>query len=148
MSHWVPARSLDKPSWNILMLQLFLVFILFDVSIIFLITQFSGLPQFIQEQNSIIWLLDCKYSNLSYHKLHSKGKIIYWKNKFYFELCCMQSDTGKTTGCYNELCPGFVQVSQSITLGIMLQTASLYSGPQYVIRIIIKQVQYFMLIMI
>uniref|UniRef100_A0A803LQG6 Neprosin PEP catalytic domain-containing protein n=1 Tax=Chenopodium quinoa TaxID=63459 RepID=A0A803LQG6_CHEQI len=26
-------------------------------------------------------------------------------------------DTGKTTGCYNALCPGFVQVSQRITLG-------------------------------
>ncbi|XP_021753797.1 uncharacterized protein LOC110719204 [Chenopodium quinoa] len=50
-------------------------------------------------------------------------------------------DTGKTTGCYNALCPGFVQVSQSISLGQVIDPISTYSGQQYFIPTTIQQDQ-------
>ncbi|XP_074579065.1 uncharacterized protein LOC141835571 [Curcuma longa] len=38
------------------------------------------------------------------------------------------------TGCYNLLCPGFVQVSKSFALGIIAQPVSSYNGSQFVIE--------------
>ncbi|XP_074568111.1 protein neprosin-like [Curcuma longa] len=41
------------------------------------------------------------------------------------------------TGCYNLLCPGFIQVSQNITLGGVLDPTSIYNGTQYVLDTVI-----------
>ncbi|XP_021735660.1 uncharacterized protein LOC110702262 [Chenopodium quinoa] len=48
-------------------------------------------------------------------------------------------DSGKNTGCYDGLCPGFVQVSQKVTPGLALQPVSTYQGEQRFINISIKQ---------
>ncbi|KAK9716592.1 hypothetical protein RND81_06G244200 [Saponaria officinalis] len=48
-------------------------------------------------------------------------------------------DNGRTTGCFNILCPGFVQVSQQITPGLVLQPVSVFGGTQYEINLSIKQ---------
>ncbi|XP_030547081.1 uncharacterized protein LOC115752835 [Rhodamnia argentea] len=37
---------------------------------------------------------------------------------------------GQRNGCYNMLCPGFVQVHRSITPGHLLDASSTYGGPQ------------------
>ncbi|XP_013598903.1 PREDICTED: uncharacterized protein LOC106306715 isoform X2 [Brassica oleracea var. oleracea] len=39
------------------------------------------------------------------------------------------------TGCYNILCPGFVQVSARIPFGILFGPVSVYDGPQYEVGI-------------
>ncbi|KAJ0239591.1 hypothetical protein HA466_0232030 [Hirschfeldia incana] len=39
------------------------------------------------------------------------------------------------TGCYNILCPGFVQVSTKIPLGTLMGPVSVYHGPQYEVGI-------------
>ncbi|KAJ7952298.1 Protein of Unknown Function (DUF239) [Quillaja saponaria] len=38
---------------------------------------------------------------------------------------------GYKHGCYNLLCPGFVQVSTKIILGSIIKPDSIYNGPQY-----------------
>ncbi|XP_019103090.3 uncharacterized protein LOC104884230 [Beta vulgaris subsp. vulgaris] len=50
-------------------------------------------------------------------------------------------DSGKSTGCFNTICPGFVQVSQKIALGATIQPISTYWGAQYFISITIQQDQ-------
>ncbi|KAK9042496.1 hypothetical protein V6N11_017566 [Hibiscus sabdariffa] len=44
-------------------------------------------------------------------------------------------DGHKTTGCYNYLCPGFVQVHREISLGLVLDHISVYNGAQSDIEI-------------
>jgi len=44
------------------------------------------------------------------------------------------------TGCYNLVCPGFVQTSNKIALGSVLQPVSTYGGQQYDITIDIEKV--------
>ncbi|KAJ7563166.1 hypothetical protein O6H91_03G098800 [Diphasiastrum complanatum] len=51
---------------------------------------------------------------------------IYWTNDGY-----------QTTGCYNLLCSGFVQVSSDIALGGSLFPDSVYDGTQYEIQLLI-----------
>ncbi|KAF7849451.1 hypothetical protein BT93_L0777 [Corymbia citriodora subsp. variegata] len=46
---------------------------------------------------------------------------------------------GYRNGCYNVLCPGFVQVDREITLGYALEPTSTYGGPQYELVIHIEQ---------
>ncbi|XP_030936705.1 uncharacterized protein LOC115961961 [Quercus lobata] len=41
------------------------------------------------------------------------------------------TDSYKKTGCYNLLCPGFVQVDNQIALGACLSHISIYGGNQY-----------------
>ncbi|XVF13115.1 hypothetical protein REPUB_Repub08aG0180300 [Reevesia pubescens] len=50
-----------------------------------------------------------------------------------------QVDGYQKTGCFNMLCPGFIQVSTKIPLGLVLRPTSTYNGPQYQISIIISQ---------
>ncbi|XP_057525479.1 uncharacterized protein LOC130804867 isoform X1 [Amaranthus tricolor] len=40
-------------------------------------------------------------------------------------------DSEKTSGCIDVRCPGFVQVSRKITLGMRIQEVSTYDGPQH-----------------
>ncbi|XP_027348143.1 uncharacterized protein LOC113859618 [Abrus precatorius] len=49
------------------------------------------------------------------------------------------SDSFKTTGCYNMLCPGFVQTDNKIFLGNRVLPVSSYGGPQYDLSMSIKQ---------
>ena len=51
-----------------------------------------------------------------------------------------QADGFIKTGCYNILCPGFVQVSTRIPLGILFGPVSVYGGPQYEVGIRIYKV--------
>lgn len=39
------------------------------------------------------------------------------------------------TGCYNILCPGFVQVKTDTPLGYLFQPVSTYDGEQYEVGI-------------
>ncbi|XP_077252528.1 protein neprosin-like [Tasmannia lanceolata] len=48
-------------------------------------------------------------------------------------------DGGKTTGCVNLLCPGFVQVSTDIVLGSALEPTSIRFGAQYQISLSIAR---------
>ncbi|XVF10588.1 hypothetical protein REPUB_Repub07fG0195300 [Reevesia pubescens] len=45
------------------------------------------------------------------------------------------ADAFSKTGCYNYICPGFVQVSSEISLGLVLNQISTYNGPQKEIEI-------------
>ncbi|XP_039143158.1 uncharacterized protein LOC120280384 isoform X2 [Dioscorea cayenensis subsp. rotundata] len=47
---------------------------------------------------------------------------IYWTN-----------DSGKSSGCFDLLCPGFVQVNKDVLLGGAIEPTSSYYGQQYVI---------------
>ncbi|KAG7956575.1 hypothetical protein I3843_11G130800, partial [Carya illinoinensis] len=51
------------------------------------------------------------------------------------------ADGYQKTGCFNVLCPGFVQVSSEITLGLPLIPISTYEGPQYDMLISLYQDQ-------
>ncbi|XP_039123475.1 uncharacterized protein LOC120260100 [Dioscorea cayenensis subsp. rotundata] len=44
-------------------------------------------------------------------------------------------DSGKTLGCFDLLCPGFVQLSNEITLGAPIEPVSTSMGPQYQIPV-------------
>ncbi|XP_042518586.1 uncharacterized protein LOC122092337 [Macadamia integrifolia] len=45
---------------------------------------------------------------------------VYWTNDYY-----------QHTGCYNLVCPGFVQVSTKVPVGVALEQVSTYQGNQY-----------------
>ncbi|OMO62291.1 hypothetical protein COLO4_33146 [Corchorus olitorius] len=45
------------------------------------------------------------------------------------------ADGDNETGCYDYLCPGFVQVSQEVSLGLVLKDISTYNGTQKEIHI-------------
>nr|XP_010923377.2 uncharacterized protein LOC105046489 [Elaeis guineensis] len=47
------------------------------------------------------------------------------------------ADNYASIGCYNLLCPGFVQVNKEIALGATIHPISSYDGPQYEITILI-----------
>ncbi|KAJ8449247.1 hypothetical protein Cgig2_002379 [Carnegiea gigantea] len=48
-------------------------------------------------------------------------------------------DSGKSTGCFNMVCPGFVQVSRRIPIGMILHPLSTYGGEQYEISLSLIQ---------
>ncbi|KAJ8449245.1 hypothetical protein Cgig2_002377 [Carnegiea gigantea] len=48
-------------------------------------------------------------------------------------------DSGKSTGCFNVFCSGFVQVSRKIPIGIVVHPLSTYGGSQYEITLRIIQ---------
>jgi hypothetical protein len=52
----------------------------------------------------------------------------------------MQADGYQKTGCYNALCPGYVQVHPRFTLGGAFSNISVYDGQQYGVNITINQV--------
>ncbi|CAH2078185.1 unnamed protein product [Thlaspi arvense] len=70
------------------------------------------------------------------------GWIVYqWLNRNHTRLYTYWTADGFTkTGCYNLLCPGFVQVSTKIPLGFLLQPVSTYGGQQYELEISIYEV--------
>ncbi|XP_077251418.1 protein neprosin-like [Tasmannia lanceolata] len=43
------------------------------------------------------------------------------------------NDNHQKTGCYDSLCPGFVQISRDLPVGIGLSPTSIYNGTQYYI---------------
>ncbi|XP_073114855.1 protein neprosin-like [Elaeis guineensis] len=44
-------------------------------------------------------------------------------------------DGYQSTGCYNLICPGFIQVSKEVALGAAIEPVSTYGGPQYEITL-------------
>ncbi|XP_063948197.1 protein neprosin-like [Daucus carota subsp. sativus] len=46
-------------------------------------------------------------------------------------------DQYKSTGCYNLVCPGFVQISERIALGVSFQQVSTYQGSQSSLTLLI-----------
>ncbi|XP_010544513.1 PREDICTED: uncharacterized protein LOC104817136 [Tarenaya hassleriana] len=50
-------------------------------------------------------------------------------------------DSYGETGCYNHVCPGFVQTSRTIALGASIRPISAFGGAQYGITLIIKKDQ-------
>ncbi|KAL0873504.1 hypothetical protein Bca101_023209 [Brassica carinata] len=69
------------------------------------------------------------------------GWIVYeWLNKNHSRLFTYWTADGFIkTGCFNTLCPGFVQVSTKIPMGYLLEQVSTYGGKQYEIEISIFQ---------
>ena len=66
---------------------------------------------------------------------------------YLFFLSWLQTDSYKKIGCYNLLCPGFVQVDNRIALGACLSRISVYGGNQYELNFNVWKVeQYFYLI--
>ena len=51
----------------------------------------------------------------------------------------LQADNSKTTGCYDILCPGFVQQSQEFALGRTFP-GSYYHGSQIHIKVLVSKV--------
>lgn len=49
----------------------------------------------------------------------------------------IQSDAYQATGCYNLLCPGFVQTNNKIAIGAAISPVSLSSGDQFDVSILI-----------
>ncbi|KAG9441275.1 hypothetical protein H6P81_017129 [Aristolochia fimbriata] len=45
------------------------------------------------------------------------------------------TDCYATTGCFNTLCPGFVQIDTQVPLGTVIKPLSEYKGPQFQIRV-------------
>ncbi|KAI3941949.1 hypothetical protein MKW98_009159 [Papaver atlanticum] len=48
-------------------------------------------------------------------------------------------DAKPNTGCYNQICPGFVQVDKDYTVGSVIDQISVYDGPQYRMKLAIYQ---------
>ncbi|EOA16770.1 hypothetical protein CARUB_v10004983mg, partial [Capsella rubella] len=65
------------------------------------------------------------------------GWIVYqWLNRNHSRLYTYWTADGfSKTGCYNTLCPGFVQVNTDIPLGYLFQPVSTYGGKQYEVSI-------------
>ncbi|WZZ25449.1 hypothetical protein YC2023_008850 [Brassica napus] len=64
------------------------------------------------------------------------AKVYQWLNQNHSRLYTYWTADGFIkTGCYNILCPGFVQVSARIPLGIFFGPVSVYDGPQYEVGI-------------
>lgn len=49
----------------------------------------------------------------------------------------MQADGYKNTGCYNLLCPGFVQTNKNVVIGGTITPTSTYNGGQFEITLLI-----------
>ncbi|KAK1569053.1 hypothetical protein Q3G72_032055 [Acer saccharum] len=49
------------------------------------------------------------------------------------------ADSGATTGCYNQLCSGFVPTSTEITPGFLVQPTSYWGGDQFDSKFLIYQ---------
>ncbi|GLJ25780.1 hypothetical protein SUGI_0493600 [Cryptomeria japonica] len=47
------------------------------------------------------------------------------------------SDSYQETGCYNLLCSGFIQTSESVAIGAAINPVSSFNGPQYDITILV-----------
>ncbi|CAN8325670.1 unnamed protein product [Cochlearia groenlandica] len=69
------------------------------------------------------------------------GWIVYqWLNRNHSRLHTYWTADGYTkTGCYNTLCPGFIQVSKKIALGFLFLPVSSYGGDQYELDVNIYQ---------
>jgi len=52
----------------------------------------------------------------------------------------LQADGYKNTGCYNLLCPGFVQTNKNVVIGGALTPTSTYNGGQFEISLLIWKV--------
>jgi len=52
----------------------------------------------------------------------------------------LQNDSYHRTGCYNLLCPGFVQTNKNIALGAAISPISSYNGDQFDITLLIWKV--------
>ncbi|KAM3685712.1 hypothetical protein ACB098_11G141700 [Castanea mollissima] len=50
-----------------------------------------------------------------------------------------QADAYHNTGCYNLMCPGFVQVSHQIAPGATISPLSTYNGPQYSVNFYVRR---------
>ncbi|XP_022714534.1 uncharacterized protein LOC111274163 [Durio zibethinus] len=64
---------------------------------------------------------------------------IYWTVSLLDPSCLMSSDGYQKTGCYNLDCPGFVQTSNKVGLGSVLQPISTYEGNQFEMHIYIHK---------
>ena len=59
---------------------------------------------------------------------------------FIFVSLFYQTDGYDTTGCYNLLCSGFIQTSDTVAIGASIAPISSYGGSQYQIEIMIWKV--------
>ncbi|KAJ7956225.1 Protein of Unknown Function (DUF239) [Quillaja saponaria] len=64
---------------------------------------------------------------------------IWVQNRHSSDLNSLQADNYQKTGCYNMMCPGFVQVHPTKRLGQSFKGISIIGGEQWVIDILISQ---------
>lgn len=67
-----------------------------------------------------------------------------WDDSFGWIIDCrvyVQTDAYQTTGCYNLLCSGFIQINNRIAIGAAISPTSSYNGGQFDISILIWKVR-------
>ncbi|XP_052114476.1 uncharacterized protein LOC110278780 [Arachis duranensis] len=62
-----------------------------------------------------------------------------YHNKLTHVFVLWTSDSFRTTGCYNMMCPGFIQIDPHFTIGLPIINLSTYEGPQFEISLSISQ---------
>ncbi|XP_019418634.1 PREDICTED: uncharacterized protein LOC109329425 [Lupinus angustifolius] len=80
-----------------------------------------------------VWLLSGTRQNNDLNSIEAGWQVqpeLYWDtNPRLFGY--WTRDTYQSTGCYNTLCPGFVQTNKRITLGAAIKPISSYNGKQF-----------------
>ncbi|XP_057747949.1 uncharacterized protein LOC130967146 [Arachis stenosperma] len=64
-----------------------------------------------------------------------------YHNKLTHVFVLWTSDSFRTTGCYNMMCPGFIQIDPHFTIGLPIINLSTYEGPQFEISLSISQLK-------
>ncbi|CAA7061397.1 unnamed protein product [Microthlaspi erraticum] len=98
-------------------------------------------PEVSPTQFSSASMLIAGGSNEQFQAIRAGWIVYQWLTKNQSRLFTYWTADGFTkTGCYNTLCPGFVQVSTKLPLGLLLQPVSRYGGQQYEVNVSIYQV--------
>ncbi|XP_019418999.1 PREDICTED: uncharacterized protein LOC109329701 [Lupinus angustifolius] len=86
-----------------------------------------------------IWVLSGTYENKNLNSIEAGWQVnnIYLENKDPRLFGYWTRDAYQTTGCYNTLCPGFVQVNKRITLGAAIKPISSYNGKQFILNVMV-----------
>ncbi|XP_020873527.1 uncharacterized protein LOC110226370 [Arabidopsis lyrata subsp. lyrata] len=93
-------------------------------------------PEVSPNQFSLASITIAAGSNEQFQGIRAGWIVYQWLNKNHSRLYTYWTADGfEKTGCYNTLCPGFVQVSTDIPLGYLLQPVSIYGGKQYEVGI-------------
>ncbi|GMJ12234.1 hypothetical protein like AT4G23370 [Hibiscus trionum] len=88
-----------------------------------------------QSSMSSIWIANGPFQDLNVIEAGWAVHRLLFSDNHTRLLAYWTGDGHKTTGCYNYLCPGFVQVHREISLGLVLNQISVYNGVQHDIEI-------------
>ncbi|KFK28897.1 hypothetical protein AALP_AA7G062300, partial [Arabis alpina] len=97
-------------------------------------------PDVSPTQFSLASILIAGGSNEKFQGIRAGWIVYQWLNRNHTRLYTYWTVDGFIkTGCYNTLCPGYIQVSTKIPLGFLFQPVSTYGGQQYEVGISIYQ---------